>query len=187
MIPRMTLDQEFNLCPGCFATPFPSVWTIEYLGCVHCEFWLPRAMVAGSELSSTPLPPQPPPPTSTFNTTLDRPRSPSTCHFHISGVPQNRFKKSPQTRGRRLAKTLSPAIQEFRCCPFTSSGNISLPCRHDNCSPPQDVGFLSRRFPENPKWKRARRDAVASFSYEKCGCTSAYLVPHCSLLFTNQR
>jgi len=60
-------------------------------------------------------------------------------------------------------------VQESRCCPLTSSGNISLPCRHTDCSPPSDVAFLSRRFVENPKWERARRDAVASFSYESCG------------------
>ena len=170
----MIWARELDLCPECNATPFPSAWTMEYLGCVYCKLWLPRAMMVQLEL----LPPPAPAPA----VTVDRPRSPSTCPF------QNRSRKgkSPQTRGRRSAKTPPPAVQEPRCCPFTSSGNINLPCSHANCSPPSNVGFLSRHFPENEKWVRARREAVASFSYDSCGCTSTYLVSRCSPLFTYQ-
>jgi len=171
-IPKMILDRELNLCPGCYSTPFPSVWTMEYFICIHCELWLPRSMVAQSDLLPAPAP----------AVTFDRPLSPSTCPF------QNRSRKgkSPQTRGRRSAKAPSPTVQESRSCPFTSSGNLSLPCPHISCSPPPDVGLLSRRFVENTKWEQARQAAVASFDYENCGRTSTHLVSRCSPLFTNQ-
>ena len=173
-IPKMTLDREYNLCPGCYATPFPSVWTMDYLGCVHCEIRLPRLLAAQPDLFPAPLQPPPAP---------DRLRPPSICS------PLNRFRKgpSPTTRGRRSAKTLSPTVQELRCCPFTTSGNVSLPCPHLSCSPPPDVAFLSRRFVENGKWEKARKDAVASFDYEKCGCTSSCLMSRRSPLFTSHR
>ena len=173
-IPKMTLDREYDLCPRCYATPFPTMWTMEYLGCVHCELRIPRAMM-GPENFFAPAPAQTP--------ALDDPLPLSTCPL------QNRSRrgKSPQPRGRRSVKTLPPTMQKFRSCPFTSSGNISLPCCHTDCSPPPDVGVLSRRFAENAKWVKARKDAVASFSYESCGCTSSYTVSRCPPLFTNQR
>lgn len=173
----MTLDREYDLCPGCYGTPFPSVWTMEYLGCVHCELRLPRVTMVPSERFPAPAPA--PTPSQTPGVALDWLRSPSTCPF------QNRSRKGkfPQTRGRRSVKTQSTSVQEFRCCPFTSSGNISLPCPHISCPPPPNVGFLSRRFVENAKWERARKDAVTSFSYENCGCTSSYLASCRSPLF----
>ena len=172
---RMNIARELDRCPRCNANPFPSAWTMEHLGCVQCEYWLHRAMVIQLEL----LPPPAPHPA----LTADRPRSPSTCPY----PNRSRKGKSPQARGRRVCKTPSPAVQEFRCCPFTSSGNLSLPCPHINCSPPSDIGIRSRHFEENEKWERARKEAVASFSYENCGCTSTYLVSRCFPLFTNQR
>jgi len=172
---RMIASRELDRCPECRATPFPSAWTMDHLGCVHCMVWLPRSMVIQLEF----LPPTAPHPAMT----ADRPRSPSTCPFQS----RSRKGKSPQTRGRRVVKTQSPAVQEFRCCPFTSSGNISLPCPHISCPPPPDVGFRSRQFEENEKWQRARKEAVASFGYENCGCTSTHLVSRCFPLFTNQR
>lgn len=177
----MTVDREYNLCPVCGATTFPSVWTMEYLGCVNCELRLPRYRMPPQKQFLAPAPA--PAPIQPPAVPLDRPRSPSICPF------QNRPRKGKfsQTRGRRSAKTLSPPAQELRCCPFTGSGNISLPCPHTSCSPPPDVGFLSRRFVENAKWEQARKDAVASFSYENCGCTSSYLVSCRSPVFTNQR
>jgi hypothetical protein len=173
----MTLDREYDLCPECYLTPFPSVWTMEYIGCVHCELRLPRVMMVPPDTFPAPAAAQTPP------VALDRPRSPSICPF------QNRPRKGkfPQARGRRSGKTLPPPAQEPRCCSFTSPGNPSLPCLHTNCSPPPDVRFFSRRFDENPKWERARKDAVASFSYESCGCTSSCLVSRRSPLFTKQR
>lgn len=176
-IPKMTLDREYNLCPGCYATPFPSVWTMDYLGCVHCEIRLPRLLAAQPDLFPAPVPPHAP------AVAPDRPRPPSICS------PLNRFRKgpSPTTRGRRSAKTLSPTVHELRCCPFTTSGNVSLPCPHLSCAPPPDVAFLSRRFVENGKWEKARKDAVASFDYEKCGCTSSCLMSRRSPLFTSHR
>lgn len=168
---RMIWCRERDRCPGCNATPFPSAWTMEYLGCVHCELRLPRSMLFQSQFLPAPIP------------AIDRPRSPPICTF------QNRSGKgkSPQTRGRRPVKTPSPTVQEFRCCPFTTSGNLSLPCFHETCSPPPDIGLLSRRFDENEKWEQARKEAVASFSYENCGCMSIYLMSWCFPLFTNQR
>lgn len=167
---RMIWCGELDRCPECNATPFPTAWTMEYLGCIRCERWLPRPITIQSEIFPSPTP------------LVDRPRSPTICSL------QNRSRKgkSPQTRGRRSAKTPSPVAQEFRC-PFTSSGNINLPCPHISCSPPPDIAFLSRRFEENGKWERAREEAVASFTYENCGCTSTHLVPRYSPLFTNQR
>jgi hypothetical protein len=178
-IPKMTLDRDYNLCPGCYASPFPSVWTMDYLGCVHCEIRLPCLLAVQPDLFPAPLqaqaqaPPVPP----------DRLRAPAPC------PSLNRFRKgkSPATRGRRPAKTSSPTLQELRCCPFTSSGNISLPCPHISCTPPPDVAFRSRRFVENVKWENARKDAVAAFEYDSCGCTSSCLVSPRSPLFTNQR
>lgn len=157
---RMTWCRDLDLCPNCSATTFPSAWTMEHLGCAHCQHWFFRSMTVQPEFLSAPAP------------ILDRHRSPSICSF------QNRSRKgkSPQTRGRRPVKTSSLAVQEYHCCPFTSSGNISLPCSHENCSPPPDIGPLSRRFEENEKWERARKEAIASFSYENCGCTYTYLV-----------
>ena len=176
-IPKMTLDRDYNLCPGCYATPFPSVWTMDYLGCVHCEIRLPRVLAVQSDLFSAPVPAQSPPPVAP-----DRPRAPSIC------PSLNRFRKgkSPPTRGRRSAKTSSPTVQELRCCPFNGSGNITLPCPHISCSPPPDVAFRSRRFVENAKWENARKDAVASFDYENCGCTSSSS-SRFPTLFTNHR
>jgi len=172
---RMIGSRELDRCPECRASPFPSAWTMDHLGCVHCMVLLPRSMVIQLDF----LPPTAPHPA----TTTDRPRSPSTCPFQS----RSRKGKSPQARVRRVAKTPSPAVQEFRCCPFTGSGNISLPCPHITCSPPPDIAFRSRQFEENEKWQRARKEAVASFSYENCGCTSTNLLSRCFPLFTNQR
>jgi hypothetical protein len=123
----MTLDREYDLCPECYLTPFPSVWTMEYIGCVHCELRLPRVMMVPPDTFPAPAAAQTPP------VALDRPRSPSICPF------QNRPRKGkfPQARGRRSGKTLPPPAQEPRCCSFTSPGNPSLPCLHTNCSPLQ--------------------------------------------------
>ena len=162
-IPGMNLDGATDLCPGCYAAPFPSVWTIELFGCIYCELWLPRSTMAQSEVFPYPDP------TSAPAMPLDRPRSPSNFPFKTGP----RKGKSPQTRGRRSAKALPPPVQEPRCCPISGSGNINLPCSHDSCSPPPNVALLSRHFQENEKWEQARQDAVASFSYENCGCTSA--------------
>lgn len=179
----MFLDQESDLCPGCWSSPFPTVWTMDYIGCVYCELRISHATVARPELFLAPATVPALVSAQTPAATLDRPQSPSTCSFQNC----SRKGKSPQTRGRRSAKTLSPTVQEFRCRPSTGSGNISLSCRHDSCSPPLDVGFLSRRFAENTLWEEARKDAVASFGYENCGCTSSYLVSRRSSLYTNQR
>lgn len=165
-VPRLSLDGPLNLCPQCYASPFPSVWTMELLGCVHCQHWLPRSMMLQPENFPDPVPASAP------AMPLDRPRSPTTC----SSQNRSGKGKSPQTRGRRSAKVSSPAVEEFRCCPSPTSENLSIPCQHTTCSPPPNVGLLSRRFDENEKWVRARREAVASFSYENCGCTSAHLV-----------
>jgi len=172
-----TLDREYSLCPGCYATPFPSVWTMEYLGCVYCELRLTRVMVVRGGLFPAPTSAQTP------TVAPDRPRSPTTCPF------QNRSRKgkSPQARGRGLTKTSSPTIPEFRCFPFANSGNSSLPCPHISCSPPPDIGSLSRRFFENAKWERARKDAVASFNSENCGCASTHLMSCRSPFLTNYR
>lgn len=157
VVPRMNLDGVIDLCPGCYVSPYPTVWTMEEVGCVHCQLLLPRSMVLNSDFLATPTPALAIPP--------DRPRSPNACSF------QNRTRKgkSPQTRVRRPVKPQSPSAKEPRCCPFTSSGNITLPCSHTSCYPPPNVGLLSRRFAENEKWERARQDAVASFTYENCG------------------
>ena len=45
-------------------------------------------------------------------------------------------------------------------------------CDHTICSPPPDVGLLSRRFTENEVWIRARAFAVASLAYRRRGCKS---------------
>lgn len=42
-------------------------------------------------------------------------------------------------------------------------------CDHTNCYPPFDVEFLSRRFPENEHWIRARATAVASVPHRRRG------------------
>jgi hypothetical protein len=173
VIRRMIWGQELTRCPVCYAASFPSAWTMEFYKCMYCELQIPRAMLSQPVL----LPPPAPAPAPTA--TADRPRSPSTCPFQS----RSRKGKSPQTRGRRAIKPPSPVAQEFRCCPFTSSGNISLPCPHISCSPPPGVGLLSRRFEENEKWEKARKEAVASFSYEDCGCTSTYPVSLCTPLF----
>jgi hypothetical protein len=175
-IPRLNSGRVLDLCPGCCQT-FPSVWTMELLGCTNCKLWLPRSTVVQQEIFLDPVPASP------SAMPLDPPRSPTTCLF------QNRSKKgkSPQTRGRRSAKTPSPTVEELRCCPFTSSGNINLPCSHESCSPPPNVGLLSRRFEENEKWEGARREAVASFNYENCGCMSTHLASCRFPSFTNQR
>lgn len=168
-IPRMTLDGVIELCPGCYASPFPSVWTMDGLGCVHCELWLAHPKVAQSGSLPSPVPPLPP------AMPLDQPRALNNCSFQNN----SRKGKLPQSRARRSAKASSPTVQESRCCPFTSSGNITLPCLHINCSPPPDIRYLSRHGMENDKWERARKEAVASFSYENCGCTFAqsFVIP----------
>ena len=153
-IPKTTtLDREYSMCPGCYAAPFPTMWTLDYLGCVYCTL---RIVVVQSEPIPAPASAQTP------AVALDRPRSPKG--------------KSPQVRGRYLAKTQPPTEPEFRCFPFMSSGNTSLPYPHISGSPPPDIAFLSRRFEENGKWESARKDAVTSFNSENCGCASTYLV-----------
>ena len=180
-IVRTTIPRNFgsvvDLCPQCCEVSFPSVWTMEHLWCANCSFCLPRSMAAQPEILPDPVL------TSASAMPLDRPRSPttSTCDF------QSRSKKGKSPRGRRSAKTPSPTVEELRCCPFTSSGNVSLPCLHLNCSPPPNVGLLSRRFEENEKWERARQEAVASFTYENCGCMSIHRASCRFPLFINQR
>ena len=173
-LPSMDLDGIVNLCPRCYAN-FPTAWTMEQLGCVHCNYILPCPIVAQQETSPSPLAAPPP------AMSLDRPRSPSICPFQTTFHNLSRKGKSPQPRVRRPAKTQPPTtVQESRCCPFTSSGNITLPCDHSKCSPPPNVGLLSRRPTESDKWERARQDAVASFSYENCGCKPTHLSSYCS-------
>lgn len=176
-VPRLNFGNVVDLCPQCCEVPFPSVWTMEHLWCANCKFCLPRSIAAQPEILPDPVL------TSASAMPLDRPRSPTTtpCDF------QNRSKKGKSPRGRRSAKTPSPTMEELRCCPFTSSGNVSLPCLHLNCSPPPNVGLLSRRFEENEKWERARQEAVASFSYENCGCMSAHRLSSRFPSFINQR
>lgn len=164
VVPRMNLDDVVDLCPGCYMSPYPTVWTMEQVGCVYCQLLLQRPMVPHSDFLATPTPAVAIPP--------DRPRSPNVC----SSQNRTRKGKSPQTRVRRPVKPQSPSAKEPRCCPFTSSGNIALPCSHASCYPPPNVGLLSRRFAENEKWERARQEAITSFTYENCGCKSAHLV-----------
>ena len=45
-------------------------------------------------------------------------------------------------------------------------------CDHTSCYPPADVGYLSRRFPENECWVRGRAAAVASLACRRRGCES---------------
>lgn len=49
---------------------------------------------------------------------------------------------------------------------------LLLTCDHTNCYPPSDVGHLSRRFPENENWVRARASAVASLPRMRGGSKS---------------
>lgn len=46
---------------------------------------------------------------------------------------------------------------------------LPLSCDHTGCYPPSDVPLLSRRFPENQLWIRARALAVASIPYRRRG------------------
>ncbi|KAF9789813.1 hypothetical protein BJ322DRAFT_1044359 [Thelephora terrestris] len=164
VISRMNVDGDVNLCPDCYAH-FPTVWTMEQVGCKYCGVMIHSSMVVQPGTSPAPfLPPPPPPPMP-----LDQPRSPGICPLQNPFHNSFRKGKSPQPRGRRQAKTQPPPVQESRCCPLTDSGNITLPCNHSNCSPPPNVGLLSRQPTENSKWERARQDAVASFRYENCG------------------
>lgn len=176
-MPRTNMDGILNPCPGCGVTPFPTAWTMEQLGCTQCKLLFPRSMLVQSDFFPDPAP------TSVPVMPLDRPASPCTCSF------QNRSGKgkSPQTRGRRSVKVPSSPAKELQCCPSINSGNPSPQCEHSSCFPPPNVGLLSRRFDENEKWKRARREAVASFSYENCGCMSTHLASCRFPSFTNQR
>ena len=45
-------------------------------------------------------------------------------------------------------------------------------CDHTSCYPPTDVGYLSRRFPENDYWVRGRAAAVASLACRRRGSES---------------
>lgn len=179
-VPSMNLDGVINLCPECYSSPFPSVWTVELLGCVNCQRWFSRAPAMQSEIFTDPSPaPAPAIPLDRLRSTTTTITTSTTCPFQA----RSRKGKSPPTRVRRSVKPQSSAAQELTCCP----GNTNFPCQHASCSPPPNVALLSRKFEENEKWQRARRKAVASFSYEKCGCTSTHLVSCRFPPFTNQR
>ncbi|KAF9789810.1 hypothetical protein BJ322DRAFT_558472 [Thelephora terrestris] len=49
---------------------------------------------------------------------------------------------------------------------------LFLSCDHANCNPPQNVGLLSRRFPENDRWIQARAVAVSTIPRIKTGIYS---------------
>ena len=42
-------------------------------------------------------------------------------------------------------------------------------CDHVNCYPPNEVGFLTRRFEENGDWLRGRALAVSSLAFKRKG------------------
>ncbi|KAF9643670.1 hypothetical protein BDM02DRAFT_1372376 [Thelephora ganbajun] len=144
-IPRMILDRELHLCPGCYATHFSSVctWSILYANSGFFAPWwysrncrLPQSQLQFKLLLRIALDP---PTSAPFKIVPGR----EDHHKHVVGA---RSKLHPHT------------VQEFRRYPFTSSRNISLPYPH--ISSPPDIELPSRRFVENHKWERARRDAV---------------------------
>jgi hypothetical protein len=49
---------------------------------------------------------------------------------------------------------------------------LFLSCDHADCNPPQNVGLLSRRFPENDRWIQARAVAVSTIPRIKTGSES---------------
>jgi hypothetical protein len=108
VISRMDVDGDVSLCPDCY-THFPTVWTMEQLGCVYCHLMLPRSMVVQPETSPAPLPaPAPPMP-------LDQPRSSGLC-----ALQHNPFRKgkSPQPRVRRLGKNSAPSSPGVKILSF---------------------------------------------------------------------
>ena len=86
------------------------------------------------------------------------------------GIPQapryQQFMPTPQSPHAGQFDTVCPTPT------YSPSVFPLLTCDHTNCYPPFDVKFLSRRFPENELWTRARALAVASLPFRRRGSES---------------
>ena len=79
--------------------------------------------------------------------------------------------KATTTNPPRFARNTQPIGN-----PRTSYHPPPRSCDHNNCKPPSDIAFLSRRFTENQNWVRARAAAVASLACKRTGCRSSQTI-----------
>ena len=92
-----------------------------------------------------------------------------TCQLELAGIDD---RSCPPVKVYRNARTII-TLEMDSPFPFRAAVKQKRPqlpsCDHTTCNPPPDVGFLSRRFPENENWIRARASAVAFLAHRRSG------------------